>query len=195
VIAEVEAQDRGDPSAIFMVGVSNGGFMTMRFACDAGEVLRAAAAALSALPELLAQNCRSPRPLPWMQINGTDDPIVPFGGQAAGQVLHGQSEPALRSADETFRFWADRADCTGPVTRRPLTDPAHDERGRWAESIVRPGCVSGQVSQQVVLHGSGHALAGRSLHSRLVEHGLGPGAPEIDGGTLIWDHFKATLLK
>jgi len=195
VIAEVEAQDHGDPSAIFMVGVSNGGFMTMRFACDAGEVLRAAAASLSTLPEPMAQGCRSPRPLPWLQINGTDDPIVPFGGQTASQAQHGQVEPALRSADETFRFWADRAGCTGPVTRHRLTDPARDERGRWAESIVRSGCVSAQVSEQVVLHGSGHALAGLSLRSRLVEHVLGPGAPEIDGGTLIWDYFKATLMK
>ncbi|MEP6503686.1 MAG: alpha/beta fold hydrolase, partial [Betaproteobacteria bacterium] len=72
VIADVIAQDHGDPSAVFMVGSSHGGFMTMRFACDAGETLRAAASVISTMPDALARNCKSPRPLPWLAINGTD---------------------------------------------------------------------------------------------------------------------------
>jgi polyhydroxybutyrate depolymerase len=195
VIAEVVAQDRGDASAVFMVGASNGGFMTMRFACDAGETLRAAATAIATLPEALAQSCKSPRQLPWLAINGTDDPLIPFNGQAEGVVRHGQVQPALRSADATFRFWADRAGCAAPVVRRPLTDPAQDDRQRWAESVTRGDCVGGLSSTQVVLHGSGHAMPGLPIRLKAVERILGPGAPEIDGGTLIWAHFKATLLK
>jgi polyhydroxybutyrate depolymerase len=195
VIAEVVAQDRGDASAVFMVGASNGGFMAMRFACDAGETLRAAASAISTLPEALAQSCKSPRQLPWLAINGTDDPLIPFGGQPEGALRRGQRQPALRSADATFRFWADRAGCAAPLVRRPLTDPSQDERQRWAESVTRAGCTGGHVSQQVILHGSGHVAPGLSVRSRLVERIVGPGAPEVDGGTLIWAHFKATLMR
>ena len=32
-------------------------------------------------------------------------------------------------------------------------------------------------------------------HNRLAERAVGPAAPELDGGTLVWMHFKATLLK
>jgi len=195
VIAEVVARDRGDASAVFMVGASNGGFMTMRFACDAGETLRAAASAISLLPEALARSCKSPRPLPWLAINGTDDPLIPFGGQPEGVVRHGQPQPALRSADATFGFWADRAGCAAALTRRPLTDPAQDERQRWAEEVTRGNCTGGVASRQVVLHGSGHVVPGLPVRSKLVEKILGPGAPEIDGGALIWAHFKATLMK
>jgi polyhydroxybutyrate depolymerase len=195
VIAQVVAQDRGDASAVFMVGASNGGFMTMRFACDAGDTLRAAASAISTLPEALAQSCKSPRQLPWLAINGTDDPLIPFAGQPEGVVRHGQAQPALRSADATFRFWADRAGCAAPLVRKPLTDPAQDERQRWAEAVTRSGCTGGLASQQVVLHGSGHVVPGLRVRSKLLEKIIGPGAPEIDGGTLIWAHFKATLMK
>ena len=195
VIAEVVAQDHGDPSAVFMVGSAHGGFMTMRFACDAGEGLRAAASLLSTMPDALARNCKSPRPLPWLAVNGTEDPAVPFNGQVDGTVRRGETQAALRSADDTFRFWADRAGCAAPTAREAITDQADDDRHRWAERIVRSHCVGGQLSQQVVLHGSGHVIPGPATDNRLAERAVGPAAPEIDGGTLVWMHFKATLLK
>ena len=195
VIADVIAQDHGDSSAVFMVGSSHGGFMTMRFACDAGEALRAAASLLSTMPDALARNCKSPRPLPWLAVNGTEDPSVPFGGQLDGAVRRGETQVALRSADDTFRFWADRAGCAAPTAREALTEQSADERHRWAERIVRGSCVGGQLSQQVVLHGSGHVIPGPATDNRLAERAVGPAAPEIDGGTLVWMHFKATLLK
>jgi polyhydroxybutyrate depolymerase len=195
VIADVIAQDHGDPSAVFMVGSSNGGFMTMRFACDAGETLRAAASLISTLPEALARSCKSPRPLPWLAINGTEDPAIPFAGQVDGTVRRGEAQPALRSADDTFRFWADRAGCAATLQRQPLTDAALDDRHRWAERIVRSNCTAGHVSQEVVLHGSGHVIPGNPVDTRLAERTVGPGAPELDGGTLVWSHFQATLLR
>ena len=195
VIAEVVAQDHGDPSAVFMVGSSHGGFMTMRFACDAGETLRAAASLLSTMPDALARNCKSPRPLPWLAVNGTEDPSVPFGGQVDGTVRRGEIQVGLRSADDTFRFWADRDGCAAPVAREALTDQAEDGRHRWAERIVRGHCAGGHLSQQVVLHGSGHVIPGPATDNRLAERAVGPAAPEVDGGMLVWMHFKATLLK
>jgi polyhydroxybutyrate depolymerase len=195
VIADVIAQDHGDSSAVFMVGAAEGGSMTMRFACDAGEALRGAASVIATLPEVLARVCRSPRPLPWLAINGTDDPAMPFAGQLEGTNRRGQAQAELRSADGTFDFWADRAGCGTALSRQPLTDPAQDERHRWAERVTRVNCVAGQVSSQIVLHGSGHVIPGASFDTKVAEHDLGPAAPEIDGGTLIWDHFKATLLK
>src|ERR1700749_4606502 len=104
-----------------MVAPAHGGFMTMRFACDAGESLRAAASLLATLPDALARNCKSPRPLPWLALNRTD---VPGRG--------GETQAALRSADDTFRFWADRAGCAAATARETLTDQGADERHRWA---------------------------------------------------------------
>jgi polyhydroxybutyrate depolymerase len=195
VIADVAARDHGDVSAVFMVGVSNGGFMTMRFACDAGDVLRAASSVIATLPEPMKQSCRSPRPLPWLAINGTDDPLIPFGGQPEGATRRGNPQPALLSANDTFRFWADRDGCAPGVTRRTLTDASQDERRRWAESFERSGCAGGQVSRQVVMHGSGHVFPGLPIRLALVEHVVGAPAPELDGGTLVWQFFRATLMK
>src|SRR6201990_3293731 len=165
----------------------------MRCAGAAGETRRAAGSLLSTMPDALARNCKSPRPLPWLAVNGTEDPAVPFNGQVDGTVRRGETQAALRSADDTFRFWADRAGCAAPTAREAITDQAADDRHRWAERIVRSQCVGGQLSQQVVLHGSGHVIPGPATDNRLAERAVGPAAPEIDGGTLVWVAFKGTL--
>ncbi len=193
LIAEVVAHDHGDPGAVFLFGVSNGGFMTMRFACEAGDLLRAAATGLATLPEAQAAHCPSTRPLPFLVEHGTEDPIVPLAGQPAGRGRFGSPQPAMRSSDDTFAFWADRARCAPTATRTPLTRADADPRGRWAERIVREGCAGGASVEHLVMHGSGHVFPGLAVQSRLVERVLGPDASEFDGAEHLWAFFAATL--
>jgi polyhydroxybutyrate depolymerase len=184
VIADVVRRDDADPSAVFMAGVSNGGFMTMRFACEAGDVLRAAASLIADLPRALAATCRPARPLPWLAINGTDDPIIPFAGQEDGVVKGGQRQPALMSADETWAFWADRAGCAPAVTVQHVGQ---------AERRERAGCAGRTTSVQWVLHGAGHVPPGLDIKSWLVRGVVGAPNLDVDAGTLVWDHFRASL--
>jgi polyhydroxybutyrate depolymerase len=184
VIADVVRRDGADPSAVFMVGGSNGGFMTMRFACEAGDALRAAASMISNVLRAWASTCRPARPLPWLAINGTDDPIIPFAGQADGVMKGGQAQPALLSADESFAFWADRAGCAPAVTVQHI--------GR-AERRERAGCDGHTRSVQLVLHGAGHVPPGLDIRSRLVKRVVGEPNLDVDAGTVVWDHFRAVL--
>lgn len=196
LIDEVVAHEHGDASAVFLFGVSNGGFMTMRFACEAGERLRAAATGLATLPDTLAAPgaCPSKAALPFLVEHGTDDPIVPFAGQAAGVKKWGRAQPGFRSSDETFRFWADRAGCAKEATRSTLASALPDDRhARWAEAVTRTGCSGGAISRQLVMHGSGHVFPGTDVKWRMVERVVGLDAPELDGGEQVWAHFKQTL--
>lgn len=70
-----------DPDRVAMTGVSNGGGMTARMACDAADLLAAAApvaGGYSTLPD-----CRPQRPLPILEIHGLRDTVVPYGGKGA----------------------------------------------------------------------------------------------------------------
>jgi polyhydroxybutyrate depolymerase len=184
VIDDVVAHAHGDRDAVFMVGASNGGFMVMHFACAGGSELRAAAALIADLPTAEVAHCRTPRPLPWLQVNATDDPIMPFAGQPAGRVERGQVQPGLLSADRTFAFWAERAGCGPAVVERRIGQ---------AERRERQGCGGGAASVQYVLHGSGHVWPGLAIRSWLVRRVLGEPNLDVDSGSLIWDHFRATL--
>lgn len=185
LIAQTVQRDGGDAKAVFMVGASNGGFMTMRFACDAADLLRGAANVVSNLPQDTASNCRPAKALPWLSINGMKDPVIPFLGQAAGtKNRKGEPQPALLSADATFSFWADRNKCGRPVVQRI---------GRAVEKRTRSGCAAGGDSVQYVIQDSGHVYPGLEIKRPLIAKLLGGTNLEIDSGTTIWGFFRGVL--
>jgi polyhydroxybutyrate depolymerase len=95
-----------DPTRVGMTGVSNGGGMTARMACDAADLLSAAApvaGGYSTLPD-----CRPLRPLPILEIHGVDDEVVPYNGRGADHA--GAVGPWLRD-------WLARDACRTPVQR------------------------------------------------------------------------------
>lgn len=77
-----------DENRVSVVGVSNGGGMAARLACEADERLAglvSVAGGYSSLPR-----CQARRPLSVLEIHGTADPVVPYYGRAgtrAGDVV------------------------------------------------------------------------------------------------------------
>jgi polyhydroxybutyrate depolymerase len=69
-----------DPARVFVTGVSNGGGMTARLGCELSERLAGAAAVAGGYRSL--PPCRPQRPLPVLEIHGTADQVVPYGGKA-----------------------------------------------------------------------------------------------------------------
>jgi polyhydroxybutyrate depolymerase len=174
VIADVVNRDGGDPNAVFMLGTSSGGFMTMRFACESGDTLRAAGAVNATLPVSLSQNCRPSRPLPWVFMNGTSDYKVPFNGRA---------RPAWMPATQSFDYFADRAGCSKSASMAPA---AHKpQAGAWVEKRTRAGCSTGTSSTQYIVHKGGHTWPSAIAWKR--------GGQDVDSANAVWNHFKATL--
>jgi polyhydroxybutyrate depolymerase len=68
-----------DASRVGVTGVSNGGGMSARMACDASDLIAAAApvaGGYGALPD-----CHPSRPVPVLEIHGTADEVVPYRGK------------------------------------------------------------------------------------------------------------------
>ena len=64
-----------------MTGVSNGGGMSARMACDAADLLSAAAPVAGGYGSL--PDCHPSRPVAILEIHGTDDQVVPYAGKGA----------------------------------------------------------------------------------------------------------------
>jgi polyhydroxybutyrate depolymerase len=185
IVTQLVLEDGGDARAVFVIGASNGGFMAMHFACEAGDVLRAGANVISNLPAAQAQRCTSKKPLPWMSMNGVKDPIIPFAGQPEGTVKKGQPQPALLSADATFAFWAGRAGCSTEVKTRRI--------GENVELRERAGCTGGTESLQYVFLNSGHVWPGLAITRPLISMTLGGDNLDVDTGQAAWSFFRSTL--
>lgn len=93
-----------DPSRVYLVGHSNGGFMALRMACEHASVITAVVSLAGAATDDAAQ-CTPDRPVTVLQIHGTDDDVIPFDGGAN----FGRPFP---SVEGTLDLWRGRNGCT-----------------------------------------------------------------------------------
>jgi polyhydroxybutyrate depolymerase len=107
-----------DRARVFVTGVSNGGGMAARLACELSERLAGVAAVAGGYKAL--PPCRPERPLPVLEIHGTGDQVVPYGGKPpdyAGSVArwlaqwrridgcHGRAERMVPATGVTEIAW------------------------------------------------------------------------------------------
>lgn len=71
-----------DQNRIYAVGMSNGGFMSFRLACDLSAKIAAVGSVTGSMTPITLQNCNASHPMPIIQIHGTTDPTVPYNGSA-----------------------------------------------------------------------------------------------------------------
>jgi polyhydroxybutyrate depolymerase len=120
VIANVRAQYNVDPRRIFVMGHSNGGFMSYRMACDHADVV-AAVTSISGATYADPDDCSPSEPVAALQVHGTDDGTIGFdGGENRGGTYP--------SAPETVETWAayngcdDTPDDPAPPSRDLVAD-------------------------------------------------------------------------
>ena len=101
-----------DPARVGVTGVSNGGGMSARLACDAPDLIAAAAPVAGGYGSL--PKCHPARAVPILEIHSVHDETVPYRG--VGVTSNG-SVPAFLAQ------WRRLDDCTGPtVTTYPYGD-------------------------------------------------------------------------
>lgn len=90
-----------DSSRVYVSGLSNGGGMTDRLACELSERF-AAAGTVSGAYNLLPDGCPITHPMPLISFHGTADTIVPYEGASGMEMLGYQA---------WGQAWAERNEC------------------------------------------------------------------------------------
>ncbi len=184
LIEIVQNQYRIDPGRIYATGVSNGGKMVLRLACEASEVLAGVAAVIASLPADL--DCQPSSPVSIMLLNGTQDPLVPYEG---GQVHFLRQElGAALSTPATLNFWVEANGCrTGPEqVWLPDLDPQDGTRIR-RESYR--DCDGGSQVLLYEVQGGGHTWPGGSQY--VPAFLVGKVSQDAKAGELIWEFFDS----
>jgi len=104
-----------DAGRVYVTGMSNGGFMSSRLACEVNSRIAAIAVVGASMDKNVTYHPN--KPIPIMYIQGTKDPLVPFEGGAmkgAGGEIYGH--------EDILKLWADTDHCdnTPVITNLPL---------------------------------------------------------------------------
>lgn len=163
----LEANFCVDTARIFATGLSNGGGMSNRLACELSERITAigtVAGAYNAVPG----GCNPVRPVPVIAFHGTEDPIVPYEGLV---------DAGLPVITEWAQGWAERNGCSD----------ATEVSGDPVSSITYSDCEAGAEVVLYTIAGGGHSWAGGPP---LPEFIVGTTSQDIDATAIMWTFFQ-----
>ena len=161
-----------DELRVYTTGMSNGGFFSHRLACEAADVI-AAAAPVAAVMGVDGVMCTPARPIPILALNGTGDPLVLYDGGGPN---------ASPSVAESTAGWLERNGCTG----EPFV--SYQNGDATCETVDQ--CDGGASVTLCTIEDGGHCWPGYPC--RL--DGLGESTTDIDANEAMWELFARTSL-
>lgn len=146
-----------DRRRVYTTGMSNGGFMSHRLGCEAADTFAAIGSVTGALG---IDDCAPSRPMPVLQIHGTEDSLVSYEGMV------------LPSIDE----WVRINGCDGTPTETYAEGDATCE--------TYDGCDDGVEVTLCTVEGGEHCWFGQEFCP------FGPTSTHIDSNEHLWEFFS-----
>ncbi len=158
LVGQLQGDYPVDAKRIYATGLSNGGMMSYRLACEAADLFAAVAPVSASLD---TDACAPSQPVSILHIHGTDDGNVPYNGGRGTKVFPGTASAREdRPVAYAIATWG-RLDECDPT-------PVHAEQGK----VSRDDYLNGAGGTEVVLYtirGGGHAWPGGPRLSRLLD--------------------------
>jgi polyhydroxybutyrate depolymerase len=170
VVADAERRWAVDKRRVYATGMSNGGMMAYRLACEAADIFTAVAPVAGTDNTL---ECHPSRPVAVLHIQAKDDPRVRYDGgpgKGFGATSH-VSVPA------TIAKWVQLDRCDGEAKR------VLDVPGAWCE--LHSPCSGGTQVKLCITETGGHSWPGGAK-----PRGGAEPSRAISANDMMWDFFK-----
>jgi len=183
-IEDVRARLKIDSSRIYMVGFSNGGMLTYRFAAERGDLLAAAApmaASIGGKPSHDAPEWRIPepvQPLSMIIIHGLADDDITYEG---GISRHRGGTRTYWSVEESVKFWVKQNGCNPRAASTHLNEGSVHLKS-WGI------CRNDTEVALYLIKDWGHVWPGKYFTSDLAEDDP---LRNFDAAEIIWQFFKS----
>jgi polyhydroxybutyrate depolymerase len=147
VIDEMVDNEGVDPDRVFATGISNGGMMAYRLACE----LPGRLAGIAPVAASMTVPCMDPAPRPTsvLHIHGLDDRNVPFAGGVGTKGVAKDSRPSIPSVIERW----------SRIDRCPPTPPEATRTGP-VSTASSSECDAGTRVTLITIAGAGHQWPG-----------------------------------
>ncbi len=172
-----------DSSRVYALGLSQGGFMSLRLGCALSDRFAAVGSVGATMPKTMI--CLPSRPVPVAMVNGTSDPVVPYGGGTE----HNQNLATL-SAEDSAKSWAKIDRCAEKPEKSKLS--AKGKGGMETKVDTYGSC---QQDAQIVLYsvkGAGNTWPGGEQYEP--EKTIGKIATDLDANQILWSFLVTRKL-
>jgi len=183
LVSSIAQKSVGDPTRVFIAGISNGGMMAQRMACDAADVVTAIGAVAANMPADLIHRCRPSRPVPVVLFNGTGDRIMPWsGGSIARSKIFDTPGGKVVSAMDTFDFWSQIDGCGQKAV--DIVPATHVERHTSSD------CQAGSKVMLYAIDRGGHGWPGSIPRTDFERAIAGYVTTEISASVILIQFFR-----
>jgi polyhydroxybutyrate depolymerase len=171
LIEKLERDHPINPKQIYVTGMSNGGMMAYRLACELADKI----AAIAPVAGALNVECKPTAPISVIAFHGMADQHVLFEG-GAPRVRADPHPREDKSVAYAMNFWAQHNRCA--------PTPQRDERGNIIHDTYT-NCANGTAVELYAIKGEGHTWPGGKSWL-----GGDPPTQEISATKVMWEFFK-----
>lgn len=171
-----------DPDRVFTTGISNGGAISSRLACERPQRI-AAIAPVAGANQFAAAGGTCPGGVAVLQIFGTEDPIWSYETSRGGKVW--SDDRQVIGAEESTAGWAERNGCSPDPLSIAIPDAVDD--GTTSTRFQYQDC--DRAIELIRIEGGGHTWPGGDGY--LPESTIGKVAKDYDADDLILEFFNA----
>lgn len=186
LLDDVESRAAIDTTRVYATGLSNGGAMSHRLACELSDRITAIAAVGGAMQFTTTGVCAPTRSVPVLHVHGTADPCWSYEQGAPDCPVGGGDLPHV-GVQRTLDEWAALLGCDGGTVEEEIPDAAQD--GTSTVRITWTGCEA--PLEHLRVDGGGHAWPDGFAYMK--ERTIGP-VPRDWGNELIWDFLGAQVM-
>lgn len=173
LILQMQTQYPIDAKKIYATGISNGGMMSYRLACEASDLV----AGIALVAGALNNECKPANPVSVIAFHGTADENVPYHGGVGSQRAD-PHERVDKSVAFAMNFWSSQDRCSPVLQRSEEGNVVRDEYS---------GCVGNTSVVLYTLKGGGHAWPGGDRMALFLD----PPFKEISATNVMWEFFNA----
>ncbi|MBK9152588.1 MAG: T9SS type A sorting domain-containing protein [Saprospiraceae bacterium] len=165
-----------DTRRIYACGMSNGGFMSFRLACELSNKIAAVASVTGSVAPGRLMSCNPGRPVPVMAVHGTADDVVLYNGSAINLPI-----------EQVVRFWVEHNQCSEEYDFFAFPD-INTTDNSTAESYSYTDCDEDAEVLFIKINGGGHTWPGTVVNNGVVNR-------DINASLEIWKFFRKFRLQ
>jgi len=154
LIDDIAAKHPVDRARVYAVGVSNGGAMALRLACESSDKL--AAVVTIAAPVPASATCTPSRPVAIRQLHSTTDSVVPFAGGTIVKGIHPKAPPRDLLSAQSLAALLAKANSCGAFAEERTMDVDRAVPGEETTVARATNCTAGGETELWTLRGSAH---------------------------------------